>query len=353
MRNTNLDVARILALLSIVTLHVDAYYWIKYFADNHDWWLISNAFDGMSRWAVPVFFMSSGLLLLSSKEEVGQFYRRRFTRILYPFVFWSSLYYFSYTMGRGESFTLYGYTEAVISDKASYHLWFIYSLIGVYLINPFIRTSFQLDSSNKTGTIFVIICFAGLCFNSIASEYYDLKLAVDLEYFYWPLGYFILGHLIGKLKYNKTLMAVSVIGVLGTFLVTVYLVDHFTAIRYGQSGDLHPVFDAYLPEFPLIFIQSALIFYVLLNLRIISCIKSASIIRFISWLAKESYGVYLIHVFFLNSLKAFAVSAGVLENTSPIIAVPFGVLSVVTVSYIAIYLLKKLFGLLGLEKIIG
>lgn len=43
----------------------------------------------LSRPAVPLFAMLTGLLLLPTREDMTSFYKKRITRIIVPLVFWS------------------------------------------------------------------------------------------------------------------------------------------------------------------------------------------------------------------------------------------------------------------------
>jgi surface polysaccharide O-acyltransferase-like enzyme len=44
------------------------------------------------RACVPLFVMISGYLLLPIKEAPEVFYKKRFTRLLFPFLIWSVMY---------------------------------------------------------------------------------------------------------------------------------------------------------------------------------------------------------------------------------------------------------------------
>jgi fucose 4-O-acetylase-like acetyltransferase len=56
-------------------------------------WLIAHCgFSSFNLLAVPLFIMISGALLLDRNEEPMTFYRKRFGKILLPFIAWSSIY---------------------------------------------------------------------------------------------------------------------------------------------------------------------------------------------------------------------------------------------------------------------
>ena len=96
---------------------------------------------GLGRVAVPLFMIVSAFLLVPVKQGVtmGQFYRKRFMRILPPFFFFMVLYTFLPLAWGGMSL------EQSMGDMKMWlfnfpsmagHLWFMYPLISLYLIIP-------------------------------------------------------------------------------------------------------------------------------------------------------------------------------------------------------------------------
>lgn len=75
-----IDVARSIACFLVVLIHVSGFRFGQFGAG---WWA-SNAYDSMARGSVTVFFMITGALLLGRQEEIGEFYKKRVTRIVPP-----------------------------------------------------------------------------------------------------------------------------------------------------------------------------------------------------------------------------------------------------------------------------
>lgn len=61
-----------------------------------EYWWISNVYDSISRWGVPVFVMVSGALLLDTSKQEGilTFYKKRLSKIFIPIIFWTAFYLF-------------------------------------------------------------------------------------------------------------------------------------------------------------------------------------------------------------------------------------------------------------------
>jgi surface polysaccharide O-acyltransferase-like enzyme len=220
-----LDVLRLVALLMVIAGHsVDMYNATPQDDPMNGFW---GAFIGsLMRPSVPLFAMMTGLLLLPVRESAGDFYRRRIPRVLVPMVIWSAIYYlvpwltgvlgmdlsvvsilypfeFSPSQDFGDAlhniamipFAFNGYTT---------HMWYIYMLIGLYLIMPFFSAWIEKNDRTLVRTFIIMWC----C--SLMLPYLSQILSPDLfgrcawnefgtfYYFAGFAGYLLLGHLLGK-----------------------------------------------------------------------------------------------------------------------------------------------------------
>ena len=128
------DFARVAAALMVVLIHVSAKWFENYGRIPNLDWQLANILDSAAREAVPWFFMLSGLLLLQRKPaSFATYIRRRFLRVMGPFVLFSALGALAaVTIGpRPASWN-------VLLDPTYYHLWFFYPLLVFYLLAYFI-----------------------------------------------------------------------------------------------------------------------------------------------------------------------------------------------------------------------
>ena len=122
------------------------------------WYNIWGSFyNTFSRPCVPLFMMVTGILLLPIRMSMGQFYRKRITRVLIPFVIWSVLYnLFPWVTGllgcEPESIHLFfkwadtsqAWSDALTNilmipfnfSPFAIQMWYVYVLIGIYLYLP-------------------------------------------------------------------------------------------------------------------------------------------------------------------------------------------------------------------------
>ncbi len=88
-------------------------------------------FDTFCRACVPLFLIMSGYLQFPLHYPTGEFFKKRAVRILPPFILWSLLY----ALVRGEPAD--NLKNLLLNfNYAAGHLWFVYMLIGVYLLMP-------------------------------------------------------------------------------------------------------------------------------------------------------------------------------------------------------------------------
>ena len=91
----------------------------------------ASFFDSFVRSCVPLFIIASSYLQFPLHYSTGEFFRRRAARILIPFVIWTAVYAFAWG-APAENFRNLTFNF----NYSAGHLWFVYMLIGVYLLMP-------------------------------------------------------------------------------------------------------------------------------------------------------------------------------------------------------------------------
>ncbi|HNX88508.1 MAG TPA: acyltransferase family protein, partial [Paludibacteraceae bacterium] len=88
-----LDSLRALAIIGVLMIHISSPVVKMSFGGNMLYWWIGNIVNSTIRFAVPVFLMISGATMLNREYKLGEFYKKRVTRVLVPLLFWMVVYW--------------------------------------------------------------------------------------------------------------------------------------------------------------------------------------------------------------------------------------------------------------------
>ena len=154
-----IDMLRVAACFSVVFSHCcDPF--VAHFDANREMFVTGVFACSLMRPCVPLFAMMTAVLLLPIKQgtTLNEFYRKRIGRILKPLVFWSLalplMAYFYFTVVSPHTpnpqLSVAHYTPATLLQRLytfvfnfnfdTTPLWYLYMLIGLYLVMPIINS---------------------------------------------------------------------------------------------------------------------------------------------------------------------------------------------------------------------
>ena len=322
--NFGISILRILATLSVIIIHISGPEVVKFGKISNFDWNVANFYDSISRYAVPVFFMISGALLLGKEFEIKDFLKNRLGKIIPPFLFWSLLYSLTnrYVFTH-ETFNI----SKVIRDVfygSEYHLWFVYTLIGVYLIAPIIQKWIHYSKQNDI-KYFLIIWILTLFLTLPGVAFYFPK--INFSYFSGYLGYFILGYYLKNYVKNRNLISYSLIFI--GLVITIFGSYYMTK----KNGVFYDYFYEYLCINALmVSIGIFMLFNKIENIN-------DKIKPLISKLNDCSFGIYLIHPFILDRFRSLGVFNYTINSIIDILLIS---LSCFILGFIVIYIIKKI-----------
>lgn len=259
-------------------------------------------YDGFSRMAVPLFMIVSAYLLAPMKEgqTMWQFYRQRFLRIIPPFFIFMILYStLPMLWGQLDGETCLKDLSRIFLNFPSQagHLWFMYPLISLYLFIP-ILSPWLREVTAKEERFFLILFLISTCMpylNRWCGEVWGQCFWNEyhmLWYFSGYLGYLVLAHYIRvhltwssakRLKVGIVLMLVGAAWTIYSFYIQ------------AIPGEILST-----PEIEIgwAFCTLNCVLLTAGTFLIFTCINRP--LRLITEMSKLSYGMYLMHIFWLG-----------------------------------------------------
>jgi surface polysaccharide O-acyltransferase-like enzyme len=301
-----IDVMRVLAIVLIVIVHVvnpDKLFMTL--AVGSVGWLEMDAITAGTRWALPIFVMISGYLLLDPQKHYdwNTYYQRRLQRIAWPLLAWTALYlglrmWNDHLAGRPVDEA--GMLGSLIKGAPHYHLWYLYMLPGLYVVCPFLKLATdQMCRGQLIGA--VALCFLVTVISSSVDALYSVPNVTYIDDFPRYLGYFLAGHLLGRILPMPRLLPTVVV------LVTACLV--LAAMAYAVANVASPSRALRLFGYgnPAIIVLSLAAFAILRHVSVATSWRL--------WLTAAgglSFGVYLVHPAVLDLAQDW-----ILPNTLP------------------------------------
>ncbi|MEN4244659.1 acyltransferase [Serratia marcescens] len=291
-----MDLTRFVAILLVVTLHATDHVKIPKMVDMDSiQFIMYQTIRILGRIAVPLFFMISGALVLKAAGNSSplDFYKKRIPQfiVLLVFYFYANNLIMNYI--NHKSISMEVLTENIIHGNllVGYHLWFMYTIIGLYLVAPFISKMLMHLTTNEILT-YLSICFA-LCFLAPSYTMFTGKSPITSgmggDFLGVYIVYFIFGYLVvDRNLFFKTKLStftlVSIFAFLSVLVIQIYLRGQ-GKLTSGEG------FTWYNSPGTLFF--SASVFITLSKVKINNKSRVSNTLEFLS---TSSFCVFLIHM---------------------------------------------------------
>jgi surface polysaccharide O-acyltransferase-like enzyme len=190
------DDMRALACLCVVLYHAaGSFNSIKDIpAHAFDWW-VGNAYTGLAvNFLAPIFFIISGAIFLRparADESVPSFLKKRARAILPPFLI-ASLVYYLYTHAANGTINLLNFIAITFGESQYYHLWFFYTLIGLYFLVPILRPLFTAENRSRVEYL-LVLWVIGTAVVPLLQKFTPIRVAIFPTAFSNYTGYFLFG----------------------------------------------------------------------------------------------------------------------------------------------------------------
>ncbi|WP_430109181.1 acyltransferase [Paenibacillus sp. B1-33] len=339
------DILRILSILAVIVLHITADLLTR--TNNFDsssWW-VSNIFNSISRFAVPVFFMISGAMMLRVKfTTYKDFYIKRVLPLAIALISWSLIYalYNQYIIVNTHMNALaflqdFGYK--LLTDGNYVHLWFLYAIIAIYMTIPLISKLVQACSEKDLRyyltmwfTISIGYRFLSDIVLKVTGQYFTIPL-FNIPMFTGFLGYFILGHYLYTYslpdKWKHVLFNVGIASFFITPIATYFASQHLGTLDETFYGN-YSITTFFMAVAVFIwFKEKEHALHERINYKLQKMIGSIS---------KASFSIYLIHLLIELLITQRAETEATVFQTSYVLI--FNVIAVFTASYLIVKMLN-------------
>lgn len=332
------DLLRVVAALAVVVLHLSGSQ-LSYVPLGSLEFHVLNTYDSLTRWCVPMFIMLSGMFLLDPKHALSPAkLAGHILRVLVALLVWGTAYaLWDLVAANGMSLgAVLSAVRQVIWGKTAFHLWFLYMIVGLYLVTPILR-AFVKGASRGDLHWFLLLCFlfASLLPTALrlrpsqTISLWNTNLSIHLVMGY--VGYYVLGYYLKT--YTLSRWAEYLIYLLGLAGAAFTLWGTFwLSVERGAFAQTLYNYDS-----PNIVFMSAAVFVFFRYVLGVSDERSRR--QRVSGVAKVTFGIYLVHIFFLKILNILGITV---LTFSPILAVPVLSAGVFLCSFAVAWLLSKL-----------
>ena len=334
-RAVHFDLVRFIATFIVVQLHVATpWLWRETDVDS-GFWLICLVFDTFGRVGVPIFLMISGALLLSKEESYPSFFKKRFVRVLLPLIFWTIVYEIKivadhhYLHGGVSWNTLFSVMKNPIVGPVYDHLWFLYMIVGMYLVTPFLRRVIPVLRKQDLYYLLGLWIFSNVIL-PLVYNYTTIKLGLNIPVVTSYLGFYVLGYYLMQYQFNLKQIKIAWITFVSSYIINIFLV--------WLDSHQHKTVDIfYLSHHrPGIFVQAVSAFILLEHYAMKAFAKfSEKKYKILAYLGGVTFGIYLLHPLIIELFEG--VFLGYIGIYSPAMyAVPFITIPVTAVIITAI-----------------
>ena len=306
-------VLNIVACFAVVILHTT----LPVYSPWNSWrWVEMVALQAASIFAVPAFFMISGMNLLGYRDRYSTkvFFRKRLWKTGRAFILGSLFCYLIFCLfphsfygasSFQNTFGIFDFFKRFLGNQINDTYWFFYSIIYLYLIVPILS---YIVNSKHTLQYTIVLLFA----ISIGIPFVE-RFGVGSVYFSWlfdwpffssvPLLYFCLGYYLNRYVpiFRYQMMTAILLYLFGTISM---LVLGLWSNGYHKASGLNIHYDSYFVGMssPFCVIQAVAIFLLFKSLERRLQNISQTTLRFLKAVSGATLGVYLFHILVIDWL---------------------------------------------------
>ncbi|MNM92014.1 putative poly-beta-1,6-N-acetyl-D-glucosamine export protein [compost metagenome] len=327
MRIDELDLVRAFCVLAVITVHATSYATAQ--LTESKYFILYNFLNIFSQFGTPTFIAMSGFVLFYNycdrplnRELLTGFYRKRLVNILLPYFIFSLFYFCLIQVAKGSPIQfnmIVEFIEKLITGKAYTHLYFVFITVQFYLLFPLILMLFNKYPKLKKWSILIGFAVQWLF---ILGNKYQFHVESRGSWCFTYFSYYMLGAWMGmyypsikawfvnKRSKQKATWNISTFVMLGIWAL--WLCSGILLVYVWYEARLFGIY------------ANSLIYDLLLNLlsfttlpvlihaasMLLNMKNHSFITRPLNRVGALSFGIYLIHPFFLLLYRQFSPEIG-------------------------------------------
>lgn len=137
-----IDILKFSAVIGVILIHVSSLLLSEEYLFTSNWYQ-AVFISSLSRFAIVLFIMASGYLILRKQQPLSKI-PERIKRILIPFIFWLIIYAiikFFIKQDLSPNWNMLNLTTYIIEGflnptHIAIQFWYVYMILGLYLLSP-------------------------------------------------------------------------------------------------------------------------------------------------------------------------------------------------------------------------
>ena len=301
----SLTFIQVVCAIAVVTLHTNGCFW--QFSATESYWFSANIIECVAYFAVPVFFMITGITLLDYREKYSTrvYFRKRFEKTVIPYIAWSLIgVIFSLLTKRLSYETLsakYVVNGLLSTDGIVSFYWFFQPLFCIYMCIP-VFASIEKEKKKRAAEYIILINLAVNLLPPFLNSTLGLgfqwpySVSVASGYCFWVWAGYYLYHYPPKGLVKEGIYLLAIIGlmlhIIGTYTLSI------------EAGEINRLYKGY-NNIPGV-LYSIGVFQLLSDVA--KKIENRKPLRqLVEILGKYTFPLYLIHWFVLKTIQDLGV----------------------------------------------
>ncbi|HSV49896.1 MAG TPA: acyltransferase family protein, partial [Candidatus Acidoferrales bacterium] len=304
-RPVNVDLIRAIAMVGVLLLHAAGRFPITPQEINQlstlDFlrWSVVDVYQSVAvPLGVPLFLMLTGALLLQpqKKDTLTVFFKKRWTRIGWPSVFWTSAYFAWDFLVQSIPFTAGAIAQGILNGAYT-QMWYLYLLVGLYLLTPIMRI-FISHADEGMIKYFILIWILGVAILPFLELFSVYRLNSNVFALTGYVGFFVLGSFLSTVHARRRTLAFFL--VLGIALTAV---GTYSMAAMGIGNSMY-FFQQYFS--PTVILAAVAAFLLLMTIQPATPKadgRSSKIQKLIKCISVNTLGIFFIHVMIIESIQ--------------------------------------------------